>query len=315
MRISLVVAMAGLAACSGEQATESGAGSSDLRSTPAEAEAASPSRPTPVDTVHMFVFDCGAIEVSDLDIFSTEGDYAGVSDTFVDTCFLIRHPGGDLMWDLGLPSLLTESEPQESDPFTVSLDRTLTEQLDEIGLTPRDVDLVSISHSHFDHTGQADQFLDATWLVYQAEYDAMFPPAEGDEEAVADGAGGFGVYASLNREIISGEHDVFGDGSVVIVPAPGHTPGHAYLQVTLPETGPVLLTGDLYHRAESRRLRRVPRFNWDVATPPEDVAPGSLSLAAMDEFEARAERLGAKVVIQHEPADIDALPKPPEALR
>ena len=79
--------------------------------------------------------------------------------------------------------------------------------------------------------------------------------------------------------------------------SPGHTPGHTSLQLMMPETGPVLLTGDLYHRAESRELKRVPRFNSDEA----------MTVSSMEAFEARADALGAKVIIQHEPADIDPL--------
>ena len=79
---------------------------------------------------------------------------------------------------------------------------------------------------------------------------------------------------------------------------PGHTPGHSSLLVNLPETGPVLLTGDLYHRAESRQLKRVPQFNTSEET----------TLASMDVFEAKAAELGARVIIQHEPADTDDLP-------
>ncbi|MEO0981583.1 MAG: N-acyl homoserine lactonase family protein [Pseudomonadota bacterium] len=304
MRTSAILAAALLAACSQSDAPAPDA---------AEAPGAAPE--AAVEALHMYVLDCGVIEVSDLDIFSTAGDYAGVSDTFTDACFLVRHPQGDLMWDLGLPGLLTLGGPQTTEPFTISLEQTLTEQIEEIGLAPSDIDYVAVSHSHFDHSGQADQFPDSTWLVYRSEYELMFPPQSEDPEQESDATVPFLPFAALARTFIEGEHDVFGDGSVVIVPAPGHTPGHAVLQVTLPQTGPVLLTGDLYHRAESRELRRVPQFNWDVTDAPEGVEPGSITLASMDAFEARAAELGARVIIQHEPADVDPLPKPPEAMR
>jgi glyoxylase-like metal-dependent hydrolase (beta-lactamase superfamily II) len=228
------------------------------------------------------VLDCGTIGVSDLDAFSTAGDYAGQTDTFTDSCFLVKHPDGTLLWDLGLPGVLTIAGPQTQQIFTVSLAQTLTQQLAERGMSPDDVDYVSVSHSHFDHIGQADQVSGSTWLVSQAELDAMF---------------GDGVDVAPEQQVFDGELDVFGDGSVVIFETPGHTPGHTSLQLMMPESGPVLLTGDLYHRAESRELKRVPRFNSD-----ED-----MTLASMDEFEARAEELGAKVIIQHEPADIEPL--------
>lgn len=240
------------------------------------------------------VLDCGTIEVSDLDAFSSAGDYAGETDTFTDSCFLVRHPDGNLLWDLGLPGVLAIAGPQTQQIFTVSLEQTITEQLADRGMSPDDVDYVSISHSHFDHIGQADQVAGSTWLVSQKELDAMF--GEGAEIAQEQQAL-FSLFAPMEQKVFEDELDVFGDGSVVIFETPGHTPGHTSLQLMMPETGPVLLTGDLYHRAESRALKRVPRFNSDEA----------MTVSSMEAFEARADALGAKVIIQHEPADIDPL--------
>ena len=240
------------------------------------------------------VLDCGTIEVSDLDAFSSAGDYAGETDTFTDSCFLVRHPDGNLLWDLGLPGVLAIAGPQTQQIFTVSLEQTITEQLADRGMSSDDVDYVSISHSHFDHIGQADQVAGSTWLVSQKELDAMF--GEGAEIAQEQQAL-FSLFAPMEQKVFEDELDVFGDGSVVIFETPGHTPGHTSLQLMMPETGPVLLTGDLYHRAESRELKRVPRFNSDEA----------MTVSSMEAFEARADALGAKVIIQHEPADIDPL--------
>lgn len=247
--------------------------------------------------LHVEVLDCGTIAISDLDAFSSAGDYAGETDTFTDTCYLINHPGGRLLWDLGVPGILSVAGPVTQDIFTVSLDATITEQLEGLGLTPADIDYVSISHSHFDHIGQVDQIQGATWLVHQAELDLMIPPDGSTPQTSADQIALFNAFKGLEREVFTGEKDVFGDGSVVIFETPGHTPGHTSLQLQLPETGPVLLTGDLYHRARSRSLSRVPRFNADEAQ----------TLASMEAFEARADALGAKVIIQHERADITPL--------
>lgn len=293
MRAAILALSATLAACGGGDA-------------PAAPEAPAPAPQTQaVDALHMYILDCGVVEVADLDIFSSAGDYAGMTDTFTDTCFLIRHPDGDLMWDLGLPGILAGGEPQADGVFTVSLEKTLTEQLNTLGLFPSDVEYVSISHSHFDHVGQIDQLQDATWLVHEAEYLTMFPPTSDADEEVDQNAAQFIAFDVLQTTQFSGEYDVFGDGSVLIFETPGHTPGHTSLQVNLPETGPVLLVGDLYHREESRRLRRVPRFNADEAR----------TLASMEAFEARADALGATVIIQHDPGSVGALPQLPDALR
>ncbi|KCZ46251.1 N-acyl homoserine lactonase family protein [Hyphomonas pacifica] len=248
--------------------------------------------------LHVDVLDCGKIEVSDLDAFSSAGDYAGQTDTFTDTCFLIRHPQGILLWDLGLPGMLATSGPQTLQIFTVSLDKTLTAHLKDLGMTSDDIDYLAISHSHFDHIGQADQVQNALWLVHEDELNAMFPP-DGSTAQVAtpEQLALFAMFNPLERKAFRGDYDVFGDGSVVIFETPGHTPGHTSLQLMMPEAGPVLLAGDLYHRSESRELKRVPRFNYDEA----------MTLASMDAFEARAKELGATVIIQHEPRDIDPL--------
>ena len=301
-----IFALALLAACS----------NGDTADTPEEApvddtpvESTIDTTPPSVQALELYMLDCGLIEISDLDVFSTAGDYAGQTDTFADTCWLVRHPEGNFLWDLGLPTGLVGEGPQENDVFTLSLERTISDQLAEIGLFASDVEKISISHSHFDHSGQADQFPEATWLVHADEYAAMFPPEasgeETDDEVNDTNSNPYFAFEDLAREEFTFEVDVFGDGTVRIIPTPGHTPGHTSLYVDLPEMGPVLLTGDLYHRLESRDLKRVPRFNVDEAQ----------TRASMDAFEAMAEETGARVLIQHEMDVYNALPKSPEPIR
>ncbi|MEO1474804.1 MAG: N-acyl homoserine lactonase family protein [Pseudomonadota bacterium] len=286
----------------------------DDTAAPAPSDVSAPASPqsnTAVSALEMYIMDCGVVEVSDLDAFSSAGDYAGQMAAFGNSCFLIRHPEGDLMWDLGLPTELAGSAPQQTSIFTVSMEFTLTDQLAELGLSPRDIEYVSISHSHFDHSGQAGQFPNSIWLVHADEYALMFPPdaanddAASEEQADNPAQNPFIDFASLTAEQFTGEKDVFGDGSVVIYSMPGHTPGHTSLLVDLPEAGPILLTGDLYHRRESRELKRVPRFNHDEEE----------TLASMDAFEALAAEKGARVVIQHSAEDLAELPASPQAIR
>src|SRR5262249_54033341 len=157
---------------------------------------------------------------------------------------------------------------------------------------PADIEYVSVSHSHFDHIGNAALFTKATWIVDADERAYAFRPQarEWKEE--------FAAYAPLEhaRTVrIEGDqpYDVFGDGSVVIYQAPGHTPGHTVLLVRLPKAGPVLLSGDMWHFAESRPTRRVPRFNTDRAQ----------TLASMDKVEKLATDTHARLVIEHVQAD------------
>ena len=256
-----------------------------------------PDNSTAATPLSLYTFDCGSIEVSDLGALSSAGDYAGQQDTLTNSCYLIRHPKGDLLWDLGLPHNLVGVGPQTTGVFTSKLERTLTEQLAEIGLNAKDIEFISISHSHGDHTGQAGFFPDSQWLVNKNEFDYMFR----SDDSRARNAN----FSELNKSIHSGNHDVFGDGSVIILELPGHTPGHSALQINLTESGPILLTGDLYHRTESRDLKRVPTYNTDEAQ----------TRKSMEVFEILARESGARVIIQHEPRDVATLPKSPAFLR
>jgi glyoxylase-like metal-dependent hydrolase (beta-lactamase superfamily II) len=221
-------------------------------------------------------------------------------------CYLIRHPKGDLMWDTGLPDLLAFVPGGIKDgPVKVTLKRRVRTQLADLGLGPADIDFLSVSHSHADHIGNGNMFAKtSTWIVDAEERAYAFR-----SEARANQRE-FSGYADLERARTvliegDGDHDVFGDGSVTIVQAPGHTPGHAVLLVRLPQSGPVLLTGDLWHLAESREAQRVPRFNTDRAQ----------TLASYEKIERLARETGARVVRQHVPEDFAALPRFPEPMR
>ncbi|MEL6569024.1 MAG: N-acyl homoserine lactonase family protein [Pseudomonadota bacterium] len=277
-----------VAACGGNNTTDTNVDTTPEPVTDATADIGT------IDQVELHVLDCGTIEISDLNDFSSAGDFAGETDVYTNTCWLVRHPEGDLLWDTGVPGMLAGQPAFEQDIYTVSLATTVTQQLRERGISTAEIEFVSISHSHFDHVGQVDQVSGATWLVHENEYAHMFP----DNDENGESATQFGAFATMTFETFTGEKDVFGDGSVVIFPTPGHTPGHSSLEVHLDETGPVLLTGDLYHRTESRLLSSVPRFNTDE----------TLTMESMAAFEARAEQLGARVIIQHEMDDIAALP-------
>lgn len=252
--------------------------------------------------VRLYAFECGRIDVLDLGVFDLGGAYAGQTRSLVDTCYLVRHPKGDLVWDAGLPDAINAAPDGVTEGvFKITVPKTLESQLAEIGVAPADVEFFSASHSHFDHVGNANLFAGATFIVQKAERAFMFR-----DEARAN-AQEFALYNALEaaktREI-DGDYDVFGDGSVRIVSLPGHTPGHSALLVKLQNAGPVLLTGDLYHFTEARAKRTVPTWNTD----PEETR------RSMDTFEALADETGARVVIQHELADFDALPKAPAFL-
>lgn len=253
--------------------------------------------------IQLYAMDCGRIDTVDAGIFADDNSADGQARGLIDPCYLIRHPSGDLLWDAGLPEAIADSpEGVTEAPFHLTVPVKLTAQLQQLGLTPADIEFISFSHSHFDHVGNGALFTSATWIVDADERAYMFR-----DEARAD-ARTFPMIAPLENfqtQLIEGDadHDVFGDGAVTIIQAPGHTPGHTILRVNL-ASGPVLLTGDMWHLAESRELRRVPEFNSDRAQ----------TLASMDKIEALAAETNARVVMQHVPEDFAALPAFPQPL-
>ncbi|MDX2235481.1 MAG: N-acyl homoserine lactonase family protein [Hyphomonadaceae bacterium] len=279
-RLLTVAALAALAACSPT----------------AEAPPPAPAAPA----VKIYAMDCGRIAFKDVDAFADDGSMKGVAMTLVDPCYLIRHPAGDLLWDTGLPESLADLPngftPPDDPSVTVSVPKKLTAYLADLGMTPADIEFVSLSHLHFDHTGNGNLFAASTWIVDKDERDAMFTDAARKSQDFA----GYSALENAKTTLIEGDrvHDVFGDGSVVIHQAPGHTPGHTVLLVKTAQAGPVLLTGDLYHLPTSREKRLVPRFNVDRAQ----------TLAAMDKVDAMEKSLGAKVVRQHLPEDFALFP-------
>ena len=248
-------------------------------------------------TTRLYALSCGEIEMLDLSIFADDGHYEGETNSAVDTCYLIRHPKGDLLWDAGLPDALAAQEGGVTNgAFHVSVPVTLESQLYDLGVAPADIEYFAISHSHFDHVGNANLFAGSTFVVHEDEL--AFMQAQEDQSAFSE------LLAGADIETYTDPMDVFGDGTVVIHPMPGHTPGHASLLVTLENESPVLLTGDMYHLTRARELKTVPSFNSDADE----------TRVSIEKFEALAAETGARVIIQHEADDFAALPKAPEYL-
>jgi N-acyl homoserine lactone hydrolase len=236
-------------------------------------------------TLH--VFECGKIEVRDESLFSP-GVNKGKTKQMVDSCYLIQHEKGTLVWDTGLNDALGEKgiEAWEG-AFFMSVPKTLASQLDEIAIKPEEIDFLGISHFHGDHTGNANLFSNAQLIIQQEEFDAAF-----GADATKFGFNP-GSYDQIDKEkikVISGDNDVFGDGSVIIKRAVGHTPGHQVLFLNLAQTGPVVLSGDLYHFTSNRDHKRVPSFNFNKEQ----------TLEAMDDIEAFVKEKNAQLWIQHD---------------
>lgn len=255
--------------------------------------AAEASRPA----VELYRLDCGTIAVKNLGEFSDTYLYSGETKTLVASCYLIRSGEQLLLWDTGLDGDLAGTS-KDSGGYVNSLKERIVPQLSRIGLKPDDIDYVGLSHYHFDHIGQAADFPQATLLIGKKDFDVakVWEPAQ---TRLAPWVSGH----SKVREL-TGDTDVFGDGKVTVLSLPGHTEGHQALLVRL-ASGPLLLSGDQYHFADQIRNRGVPAFNTDRAE----------TLASMDRFDRIARNLHAKIIIQHDPADVKKLPTFPQAAR
>ena len=247
--------------------------------------------------IQVYAFNVGDILVKDISLFNPGVD-VGQPMQFSNTAYLVRHPKGDLIWDTGLPDGLNQmAEGNDSEAFLMKMPVTLASQLEAIGVAPSEVEFLAVSHLHGDHIGNVNMFTNATVILQKEEYDALF----NGETPVAEVAD----LKSNPSVQLAGDHDVFGDGSVVIKRAQGHTPGHQVLFLDLVETGPVVLSGDLYHFAKNRELRGVPAFN----TNKEE------SLASMDKIEAFIKEKNATLWIQHDFKQQQTIPHAPEVIK
>lgn len=282
--------------CASSLALSAGCEETD-RSSETDAQAASP---------RLYVLDCGSMR-GDPARFRLQPEEVSTTEMSV-PCFLISHSGGTLLWDTGavpdadwtptgspVPHHLALPDGSERD---LVLRRTLLAQLAELGYTPADITYLALSHYHWDHVANANAFAGSTWLVREVERDTMFaevPPVTLPQN-----------YARLEESttilLQTDEHDVFGDGTVVIKSAPGHTPGHQVLYLRLPRTGDVLLSGDVYHFPESRTLRRVPTFDVDQEQ----------TRVTREAIEAFLASTGAQLWIQHDAVANATLKKSPQ---
>jgi N-acyl homoserine lactone hydrolase len=257
----------------------------------------------PVSEVRLYALDCGHLEAKDIGFLSDTGEYDGKPGAVGTPCFVIRHPKGILLWDTGLGDKLAESKAGlDTGGGHMTVPVTLAEQLKTLGLLPADVTFMAFSHMHFDHTGNANLFASGTtWLINQAElgFANSKPTPLGIQPDV------FSAYKQAKTIMLTGDHDVFRDGSVRILKTPGHTPGHQVLLVKLKKSGVVVLSGDLWHQRASVKPRRVPVFNASRAD----------TLASMDRIEKILANTKGRLVVQHDLADFKALPKFPAYLQ
>jgi N-acyl homoserine lactone hydrolase len=255
--------------------------------------------PSP-EAVALWRLECGSVDVPDLDFLSDTFAFSGQSKTVAVSCYLIRHGDRYMLWDSGLPLSRLGAGQRSVGGGQARLTRPLTEQLADLKLAPSAISILALSHYHADHAGQAASFPTASLLIGAEDWavvGAATSPFNLDRSQFTPWTAGGGKV-----DPVSGDRDVFGDGSVIMLATPGHTPGHHSLLVRLP-TGPVLLSGDLWHFAGQMPINGVPKINTSRAD----------TLASMDRVRRIAENLKGTIILGHEPADIGKLPAFPQA--
>lgn len=241
-----------------------------------------------VSSPRLYVLDCGTIAVTDISAFSPGVD-VGKKKTLTNSCYAVVHPKGTLVWDTGLSdelAALPDGKKVDAQ-FHVRLKKTLASQMKEAGIDPESVTFLGLSHMHFDHIGNVGLFPKATLLLQKEEYASAFGP---DAAKFGNDAKTYPTLGANPNQQLTGDHDVFGDGSVTIKRAPGHTPGHQTLFVKLKKSGNIMLSGDLTHFTKNWDKRRVPSFNFDKA----------LSVTSMNDMAAFVKENKAKLWIQHD---------------
>ncbi len=219
-------------------------------------------------------------------------------------CYLVEHPRGRLLFDSGLHPALREDPAARigaaSAIFRVELEagETVAPRLEGLQVDPAGIDWLVNSHLHFDHAGGNALLPNARVLLQRAEWEAARDP-DGIERNHYHP-----VDYDTGQEVVTveGEHDVFGDGSVVCVPTPGHTPGHQSLRVRL-DGGDVVLTGDACYLRRTLEELHLPEILHDEAAMLR-------SLHAL----RRLRDGGARIFYGHDPEFWAGVPQAPAAV-
>ena len=257
---------------------------------PSAADAQTAAKPK----LRMYLFDNGQINGLDPAEFNFKKEEIKSSD-FIVVSELIVHPTkGILLWESGsVPDAKLPADGSAYHEGVTTVTKSLASQMQAIGYNYQDVKYFAMSHLHSDHSGNANALVHAKWIVQKADRDMMFA---GKQQRVMDASLFSGLKNADNILLNNEDYDVFGDGSVRIISAPGHTPGHQVLLVNL-ASGPVLLAGDLYHLPEEITTGRTPTFEIDPAT-------SAVSRARIQDL---LKKTGAKLWIGHDKATHAAL--------
>jgi len=216
--------------------------------------------------------------------------------------FLVTHPRGNILFDTGPhPDVFKDAVARWGglakafQPVGNETDGVIS-QLTNIGMGSDDIRYVVNSHLHFDHAGGNQFFSESTFLVSGRELAfAQLPDNEGQGYFSAD------WNHSLDYQEVDGELDIFEDGKLVIVPMPGHTPGHQILVVRLRQQGTVILSGDSVPLKE----------HYDDFILPKNNVDNEQALRSVQKLHALVETEKAFLIHGHDPRQWQKLTKTP----
>jgi N-acyl homoserine lactone hydrolase len=203
--------------------------------------------------------------------------------------YLIEHAGSMILFDTGLPPELRDKHSQRAIDlapfFSCDLPEgsNLAERLHSCGIDPSDVDMVVLSHMHFDHVGGSSLVPDAELVIQRAEWEAALADAEQYMRADVD--------VDRPRRLLDGDWDIFDDGRVVVTSTVGHTAGHQSLRIITDDAREIILCGDACYLRRSLETRSLPPSSFDAAA----------QLAGLKWLDER-EHTGAHLVFGHDPS-------------
>ena len=221
--------------------------------------------------------------------------------------YLVVHPQGRLLFDTGVhcqsitdPIGRMGEERARRIRIRSQVGDDVVSQLARAGLQPDDITYVVNSHLHFDHCGGNEFFPHATFLVQKPEMEAARRPGG----VVSYSPSAIDFDHPLNYQLVDGEHDVFGDGKVLLIPTYGHTPGHQSLLVRASKDMQMVFTADACYTRENLDRDVLPRVLWDAATM-------SHSLATLRHFR---DQQGATLFYGHDPDQWQGMRRVPASL-
>ena len=215
-------------------------------------------------------------------------------------CYLVKSTDGAILFDTGVSPRAVPGLVRNDPMARFGDEDLLVHRLDSIRLTTNDIDLVVLSHLHYDHAGGAELFTKSELIAQKDEYAYAFNPAS--------------FFASFyyrknfdlpnhRWRLLDGDTELL--PGVTVLRTDGHTPGHHSLLVQLPQTGPVILAGDCCYWQEHVDHERVPGVVWNPTQ----------ALHSIKKLKTIARLTGGKIFPSHDPVFWKTARQAPEVYR